>query len=122
MGKLTEMMVWDQMMDNTLQRHLLHPNHHGSLPGHCPATAIGQVHNELTMGADNKLISAVILPDQKAAFNLVDHITLVSKLEEYGFSDTMVDWIRNYLQGRRFLVQAGAKWSHPRPMGTYGFH
>ena len=120
MGKITEMVVWDQMMDHTLQRHLLHPNHHGSLPGHSPATAVGQVQNELTMGADNKLISAVVLLDQKAAFDLVDHITLVSKLEEYGFSDIMVDWLRNYLRGRRFVVQAGAKWSDPRPIGGLG--
>ena len=91
-------------MDNTLQCHLLHPNHHGSLPGHSPATAIGKVQDELTKAADNKLISAVILLDQKAAFDLVDHVTLVSKLKEYGFSDTMVDWLRNYLQGRRFVV------------------
>ena len=92
MGKLTGMVVWDQMMDHTLQRHLLHPNHHGSLPGHSPATAIGQVYNELTMGADNKLISAVILLNQKVAFGLVNHSALVSKLMVCGFSDTMVLW------------------------------
>merc|ERR1711891_121313 len=39
MRKIAEMVVWDQMMDHTLQCHLLHPNHHG----HSPATAIGQI-------------------------------------------------------------------------------
>ena len=102
------MVVWEQLMDHTTQRHLLHPSHHGSLPGHSPATAIGQVHDALTRASDTKHLAAVLLLDQKAAFDLVDHGILVRKMEEYGFGATMVDWLKSYLQERRYVVQVGA--------------
>ena len=72
-GKLVELVVWDQLMGHTQRHHLLHPNHHGSLPGHSSATAICQVQDALTKAADAKHLAAVVLLDQKAAFDLVDH-------------------------------------------------
>ena len=106
-GKRVEMVVWEQLMDHTIQRQLLHPNHHGSVPGHSPATAISQVQDALTKAADPKLLTDVILLDQKAAIDLVDHVTLVDKIVEYGFSDNMLHWLRSYLADRRYVVQVG---------------
>ena len=69
---------------------------------------------------DPMWLAAVILLDQKAAFDLVDHGTLVRKMEKYGFDATMVDWLKSYLQDRRYVVQVGAAWSHPRQIGEQG--
>ena len=90
------------------------------MPRHSPATAISQVRDSLTIAGDKKLLTAVILLDQKAAFDLVDHVTLVDKIVEYGFSDTMVNWLRSYLADRRYVVQVGVTWSHPKQIGKQG--
>ena len=119
-GKLVEVVVWEQLMDYTTQRHLLHPSHHGSVPHHSISTVIVQVCDAVTCAADQKLLAAVVLLDQKAAFDLVDHQTLAAKMRTYGFADSMVDWLSSYLHSRRFVVEVGAAWSHPRPVGDQG--
>ena len=105
LGKLVELVVWEQLMSHTLQGQLLHPNHHGSLPGHSPITAICQVQDALTRAADAKQLAALVLLDQKAAFDLVDHSTLKAKMVECGFGDSMLDWMGSYLHQRRYVVQ-----------------
>ena len=120
LGKLVELVVWEQLMSHTLQGQLLHPNHHGSLPGHSPITAICQVQEALTKAADAKQLAALVLLDQKAAFDLVDHSTLKAKMVEYGFGDTMLGWMGSYLHQRRYVVQVGVAWSHPRQIGDQG--
>ena len=107
-------------MGHTLQRQLLHPNHHGSLPGHSTTTAICQVQDALTRAADAKQLAALVLLDQKAAFDLVEHSTLKAKMVEYGFGDTMLGWMGSYLHQRRYVVQVGVAWSHPRHIGDQG--
>ena len=62
----------------------------------------------------------MVLLDQKAAFNLVDHSTLKAKMAEYGFGASMLDWMGSYLHQRRYVVQVGAAWSHPRQIGEQG--
>ena len=46
---------------------------------------------------DSKDISAVLMLDMSAAFDLVDHQLLVQKLESYGFEESSLDWFRSYL-------------------------
>ena len=62
----------------------------------------------------------MVLLDQKAAFDLVDHSTLKAKMAEYGFGASMLDWMGSYLHQRRYVVQVGAAWSHPKYIGSQG--
>ena len=40
--------------------------------------------------------------DQKAAYDLVDHEVLLSKIAAYNFHQHTVEWFRSYLSGRMF--------------------
>ena len=49
---------------------------------------------------ENDEISAVIMLDMSAAFDVVDHDNLLSKLHLYGLDDNSICWIKNYLYSR----------------------
>ena len=79
LGKIVELAIWDQIISHCMQKRVLHPNHHGSLPWHSTPTTLAQVHDILTAATEQKKMSAVVLLDQTAAFDLVDHGTLTAK-------------------------------------------
>ena len=85
-GKLVELVVWDQLMEHCLAHGLIQPNYHGSILGHDCVTAVVQLQDTVTLAADSKLLSAVVMLDQKVAFDLVDHRVLLLKMEAYNFS------------------------------------
>ena len=107
-------------MEHTLHHHLLNSNHQGSFPGHSTATDVCQVPNALTRAADTKHLATVVNLDQKAAFDLADHTTMTAKMVEYGLGNTMVHWLRSYMEQRKYVVQAGVAWSHQRQIGNKG--
>ena len=62
-------------------------------------------------------MSAVVLLDQSAAFDLVDHGTLTAKMKALNFSHETVTWFENYLAERRFSCQVEFKLSNPLAVG-----
>ena len=100
MGKLVELVVWDQLIEHCLAHGLIHLNHYGSMPGHDCVTAVGHLQDTVTRAADTKLLSAVVMLDQTAAFDLVDHRTLLLKMQAHNFSKETVLWFQSYLTGR----------------------
>ena len=45
-------------------------------------------------------VTAIIMLDLSVAFDVVDHVILIQKLEHYGFEDCAITWLRSYLCGR----------------------
>ena len=57
--------------------------------------------NELTLAKTRNLSTCVILLDISAAFDTVDHSSLIDRLSKrYGFSDLTLDWFISYLADR----------------------
>ena len=54
------------------------------------------------MGKDK--IMGVVLVDFKKAFDLVDHLILLNKLDIYGIKDETLMWFSTYLSNRRQQV------------------
>ena len=73
-------------MSHWMQQKVLHPNHHGSLPWLSATTTLALVHDTLTAATEEKRMYAVILLDQSAAFDIVDHGTLTAKMSALNFS------------------------------------
>ena len=60
-------------------------------------------------------VSALILTDLSAAFNIVDHKMLLSVLEKkFGIRDVALKWFREYLQPRFFKVCVNNAYSDDR--------
>ena len=49
---------------------------------------------------DKGEISAVVMLDMSAAFDLVDSTILLDKMKIYGFDDNSLKWFQSYLTGR----------------------
>ena len=71
-------------------------------------------------GAENKTLTAALLLDLSAAFDVVDHKILLEKLALYGFRLCTVRWFESYLTGRSQYVQVGSRLSDPLLVGPQG--
>ncbi len=72
---------------------------------HSTETALLRVLNYIFVSTDSVVL---VLLDLSAAFDTVDHTTLISRLESYvGIKGTVLKWFLSYLTDRKFLVKLG---------------
>ena len=124
-GKLVEYAVYDQVMEHFQTHDLFHSNHHGGLPHHSTATALIQLQDMFLDAAGERKLTAALLLDQSAAYDLLDHSILLRKLAAYNFDENTVAWFGSYLSGRSQSVQIESKRSpeqgltdHAAPQGS----
>ena len=70
--------------------------------------------------ADDGKLTAALLLDLSAAFDLVDHVLLIGKLRLYGFGETTIQWFTSYLHDRTQYVLVESMLSSPLPTGDVG--
>jgi len=88
--------------------------------GHSTETALVKVCADLIEQMDSGHHVLLALLDLSAAFDAVDHSILTERLSRsFAICDGVLDWIRDYLSGRRFTVRFGGTESLPRDM-QYG--
>ncbi len=69
---------------------------------------------DILRAVDSGDLALLTLLDLSAAFDTVDHVTLLRRLEvSYGISSTVHDWFKSYLSGRRQYVRSGSTKSLP---------
>ena len=81
--------------------------------------------NDAYCSADNKSRTLLVQLDLSAAFDTIDHSTLLRRLEcTFGLSDSAIRFIRSYISGRSQYVRVGQKLSptvlceHGVPQGS----
>ena len=119
-SKLAEAAVFEQVAEHFSKNNLWHPNHHGFRPSHSTATALSQLYDFWIKKAENKELSAALLLDLSAAFDVVDHKILLEKLQLYNFSDKSISWFKSYLEHRKQIVAVESKLSDPKDVGEQG--
>ena len=119
-SKLVEYSVLDQVLEYFEVNNLFHSNHHGFLPNRNTATALLQIYDIWLSNAENKKISGTIFLDLSAAFDIIDHRILLSKLAAYGFSTSAISFFCSYLADRKQQVQVQAHVSSLRDVGNQG--
>ena len=119
-SKLAEAAVYEQVEEHFTNNNLWHPNHHGFKANHSTATAIAQIYDFWIKAAENKELTAALLLDLSAAFNVVDHQILLDKLKLYNFSPKALSWFKSYLEDRTQLVVVESKLSDPKEVGNQG--
>ena len=66
------------------------------------------VHNDIVRAIDEKRIIGLVLLDLSAAFDTVDHSTLLGVLQQwFGVNDVVLAWLQSYLSERtqKFFVE-----------------
>ena len=110
-SKIVEMAAHDQLYEYLCQHSLLHPDHHGFLKHRSTTTALQQLMDIWLKAAEEGKLSAALLLDLSAGFDVIDHQILLAKLKEYGFSDLAAAWFEDYLADRQQSVQIESKFS-----------
>ena len=99
-SKILERAVFSQVVEYFETNGLLHPSHHGFRQKHNTCTALIQMIDTWAEAFEDDKLSAVLMLDMSAAFDLVNHDLLVKKLDVYGFDTEARSWITSYLNSR----------------------
>ena len=83
-------------------------------------TALNKLTDDIRVGMNRKLVTLLLLFDFSKAFDSVCHVSLLRKLEVYGFSKPALKWIASYLTGRQQTVKGKSdpSTSSYRPLNT----
>ncbi|KAK3539230.1 hypothetical protein QTP86_031269 [Hemibagrus guttatus] len=102
LSKVLKRVVCNQLSDYLLQNNLHDPNQSGFKAAHSTETALLAVTEKLHAARSAKLSSVLILLDLSAAFDTVNHKTLLSTLRSLGICGTAWEWFASYLDGRSY--------------------
>ncbi|KAK3562819.1 hypothetical protein QTP86_010400, partial [Hemibagrus guttatus] len=86
------------------KNNLHDPNQSGFKAAHSTETALLAVTEKLHAARSAKLSSVLILLDLSAAFDTVNHKTLLSTLRSLGICGTAWEWFASYLDGRSYQI------------------
>ncbi|KAK3516089.1 hypothetical protein QTP70_005333 [Hemibagrus guttatus] len=103
LSKILERVVCNQLSDYLMQNNLHDPNQSGFKAAHSTETAHLAVTEKLHAARSAKL-SVLILLDLSAAFDTVNHKTLLSTLRSLGICGTAWEWFASYLDGHSYQV------------------
>ena len=113
LSKILEKATFLQIINYLNENNLLHPSHHGFRACHNTVTALLQMYDSWIEAFEKDEISAVVLIDMSAAFDVVDHTILIDKLRIYGFQESAILWLQSYLFDRYQQVYVDGKLSNP---------
>ncbi len=102
LAKILERVVALQLHNHLIVNNLFEPLQSGFRKFHSTETALVKVTNDLLLASDSGSLSILILLDLSAAFDTVNHIRLLNRLENvFGVSETVLTWFRSYLTDRQ---------------------
>jgi Reverse transcriptase (RNA-dependent DNA polymerase) len=115
LSKLLERLVARQLIDYLAASNLLPDRQSAYRAHHSTETAVLKVLSDILRAVDSGDLALLTLLDLSAAFDTVDHTTLLRRLgESYGVGGVVHGWFRSYLGGRMQSVRCGGKRSTPK--------
>ncbi|KAK3514069.1 hypothetical protein QTP70_002908 [Hemibagrus guttatus] len=118
LSKILKRVVCNQLSDYLMQNNLHDPNQSGFKAAHSTETALLAVTEKLHAARSAKLSSVLILLDLSAAFDTVNHKTLLSTLRSLGICGTAWEWFASYLDGRSYQITWKGLTSAPHRLST----
>ncbi|KAI5619704.1 hypothetical protein C0J50_20803 [Silurus asotus] len=103
---------------NCILNNLHDPNQSGFKTAHSTETALLAVSEKLHAARSAKLSTVLIFLDLSAAFDTVNHNTLLSTLKSLGICGTAWKWFASYLKGRSYQVTWRGSTSAPCRLTT----
>ncbi|KAK3082746.1 hypothetical protein FSP39_004177 [Pinctada imbricata] len=88
---------------------------------HSTETALLRVHHDIATALDNNSCAVLMMLDLSAAFDLIDHDILFSRLKNtFGITESALDWISSYLNGRsqRIIINSSLSECQPLEIGV----
>ena len=108
MSKFLEKVVLHQVNRHLCTNNLLEPLQSAYRTGCSTETALLKVQNDLLCDINDNKVALLVLLDLSAAFDTVNHSLLLQRLScTFGIAETVLQWFRSYLDGRRQFVSIG---------------
>ncbi|KAK3565278.1 hypothetical protein QTP86_004283 [Hemibagrus guttatus] len=121
LSKILERVVCNQLSDYLMQNNLHDPNQSGFKAAHSTETALLEVAEKLHAARSAKLPSVLILLDLSAAFDTVNHKTLLSTHRSLGICGTAWEWFASYMDGRSYQLVLSFSPSIGNVISSHGF-
>jgi hypothetical protein len=115
-GKLLESLVRDQIVKHMTDNNLFTEDQHGFVPGRSCVTQLLVVLDTWTRWLDEGVPIDTAYLDFSKAFDSVPHERLLRKVEAHGIRGETLQWLRNFLSGRKQRVQVNGKMSDWNPV------
>ncbi|CAB4016802.1 RNA-directed DNA polymerase from transposon X-element, partial [Paramuricea clavata] len=107
-SKLVERTVYNQSHNHLSVHHLYPGNQSAYREFHSTETALLRVKNDILMNMNRQHVTLLVLLDLSAAFDTVDHVLLLQRLQlKFGLSGTVLKWFTSYLSQRTQRVTVG---------------
>ena len=107
--KIFERIMQKQM--NTFVENILSPFLCGYRKGYNSQYALLAMIEHWKMSLDNNGLAGAILMDLSKAFDTINHDLLIAKLHAYGFNESALELILNYLTGRWYRTKINTSFS-----------
>jgi len=108
LSKLLERLVARQLLDYLTASGLLPDLQSAYRAYHSTETAVLKVMSDILQAVDSGDLAVLTLLDLSAAFDTVDHVTILRRLQEsYGLEGNVIGWFTSYLGSRVQSVRSG---------------
>jgi len=111
-----ESLVRDIVMKHFLANNLFSDKQYGFIKGRCTVLQLLKLTDDWTKALDENDQVDIIYTDFEKAFDKVPHRRLISKLQGYGLSDSIINWIRAFLTSRFQQVRINGVASDQKPV------
>ena len=95
-----EKVAFKQIRDYFTNIKLFSCSQHAYRQGHSTSIALAQLTDDWLSQIDSKNMVGTVMMDLSAAFDVVDHDIMISKLRTNGFNTMALAWMLSYLSGR----------------------
>ena len=104
-SKVIERIVADQILRHLENANLMPPLQSAYRRNHSTETALVKVVSDILNAADVRKVTLLGLLDLSAAFDTVDHVILLRRLEvSFGIGEAVLEWFRSFLTNRSQAV------------------
>ena len=108
-SKLVERVVAKQLLEHIHVHNLDNPYQSAYKAGHSTETALLYIKNEVHLSLSRGETTALVLLDLSAAFDTIDHSTLLSCLRNwFGVGGCVLKWFTSYLTDRYQSIKIGS--------------
>jgi hypothetical protein len=119
LSKLAERAVVDQLCSHSDTYYPLPSCQSAYRFGHSTETALLKVQSDILLGMDQQKVTQLVMIDLSAAFDTVEHSTLLSIMENtYGVSGSALRWFISYLDSRSQCITISNTTSNAHNLGT----
>ena len=117
LSKLLERLVAKQLIEYLTLTGLLPTLQSAYRQHHSTETAVLKVLSDILLAVDTGNLALLTMLDLSAAFDTVDHETLLRRMQvSYGIGDTVLRWFSSYLKDRTQYVRCSSSKSSSSPI------